>query len=236
MMSFVRLGFVGVFLLFSGSSFAQSCLNLLSPGAKAIGDIALCRMNHNGTLADFACQRYWDGDHLYAVLFDGGEVPKAIYASALGGTGTVRLLWSQEESAQRISCTLARPSGVPAQARFLGAASCEDDNGRHVPCSLYHNEAARDAKISRHMVFFDPKGKGPVDKLVFSMGRNHRAMTAELAFQLGKAKLASGCCHDQALAYLRFAYESFPQSPVYQRAYFSSSSAARADNGEYVVR
>jgi hypothetical protein len=118
----------------------------------------------------------------------------------------------------------------------MGAASCEDDNGKHVPCSLYHNEAARDAKISRYMVFFDPKGKGPIDKLVFSLGRNHRAMTAEMAYQLGKAKLASGCCHEQALAYLRFAYESFPQSPVYQRAYFSSSNAARADNSGYIVR
>ena len=86
------------------------------------------------------------------------------------------------------------------------------------------------------MVYFDSLGSGPTEKEVFLMGRNQRGFMAEMAYQLGKAKLGSGCCQQQAAAYLRFAYESFPDSRVYERAWFSLSDTARAESRDSFTR
>lgn len=235
-MVFARTILFAAFLLFSGSSFAQSCLSYISSDAQTIGDVALCRVRHNGETRNFACQRYRDNDRIYTVLFDGGVEPKAIYATNLAGNDSVQLVWSNELSPKQISCHLSRPHIVPRSATLLGAAVCESEDGKTVPCALYHDEAARDPLIRQHMVYFDAMGAGPTNKEVFVMGRNDRAFMAELAYQLGKSKLSSGCCHQQAAAYLRYAYESFPASNVYQRAWFSLSDAARAEVKESLVR
>lgn len=231
-MVFLRPVLMSMFFLFSGASYAQNCLNYISSGAEAIGDLALCRAAHNGEVKDFACQRFQDEDRMYTVLYDGGTHPQAIYASNIGGIDSVQLVWSQEQSPKQISCNLSRPYNVPPNARLLGAAVCEDPNGEKVPCALYHDETARNPVVRRHMVYFDAMGGGPTGKDIYDMGRNDRGFMAEMAYQLGKAKLESGCCQQQAAAYLQFAYESFPGSRIYQRAFFSLSNSVRAELGD----
>ena len=103
-MVIARAVFVSFFLLFSGSSFAQSCLGYISSGAEAIGDLALCRAQHNEEVKDFACQRFQDQDHMYTVLYDGGTRPQAIYVTKIGGIDSASLVWSQEKSPTPISC------------------------------------------------------------------------------------------------------------------------------------
>jgi hypothetical protein len=235
-MEFARATLLAGFLLFSGSSFAENCLNFISSDAEAIGDMALCRIKHNGETRNFACQRFQDNDRKYAVLFDGGIEPDAIYASTLASPDSAQLVWSRAHSPRKVSCSLSRPHIVPRNAKLLGAAVCEDENGKFVPCALYRDEAARDPLVRQHMVYFDILGGGPTDKDVYVMGRNNRALSAELAYQLGKSKLSSGCCSQQAAAYLRYAYESFPASRVYQRAWFSLSAAVRAELTDNIIR
>lgn len=235
-MVFLRPVLISVFFLFSGASYAQTCLSYIASDAEAIGDLALCRTDHNGEVRDFACQRFQDEDRMYTVLYDGGTDPQAIYVSNIGAINSTRLVWSHERSPKQVACKLPRPHNVPSGAHLLGAAVCEDPNGEKVPCALYHDEAARNPIVRRHMVYFDAMGTGPTGKDVFVMGRNDRGFMAELAYQLGKAKLGSGCCHQQAVAYLQFAYESFPDSRVYQRAYFSISDSVRAGLGNDLIR
>jgi len=233
---FFRPVLLSVLILFSSTSFAQNCLDYISSDAEALGDLALCRAEHDGVTKDFACQRFQDEDHKYAVLYDGGTHPTAIYASKVGGVDANRLVWSDRLSPRQVSCSISRPHNVPSSARLLGAAVCEDSGGKMVPCALYHDEAARKPVVRRHMVYFDALGRGPNSKDVYTLGRNDRAVMAEIAYQLGKAKLGTGCCQQQAAEYLRFAYESFPTSRVYERAYFSLSSSARARVGNNFTR
>ena len=233
---FLRPVFMSIFLLFSGTSFAQSCLSYISSAAEPVGELALCRVDHDRESRDLACQRYQDADRRYAVLYDGGTRPQAVYASSRVRSDAMHLVWDPGHSPKRISCSLSRPHNVPASARLLGVAVCETTNGDKVPCALYHDEAARSPVVRHHMVYFDTKGSGPTGKDVFIMGRNQRGFMAEMAYQLGKAKLGSGCCQQQAAAYLRFAYESFPDSRVYERAWLSLSASARADLGDRITR
>lgn len=227
-MAYVRNGVIAFLLFSSNSVLADNCLNYLSAGAEAIGEFAICRVTHKGKPGTYACQRYQDSSRMFVILFNGGTSPQVIYSTDLDLQQPIRVEWDRATANTRLSCQLARPDSIPASARYLGTGVCENDANRKVPCSLYHHAAARSKTMEHYMVFFDVHGRGASSVEIFPSGENNQAMIAELAYQLGMAKMKTACCRRQAAAYLRFAYEAFPRSKVYRDAYFALSLSIQA--------
>lgn len=227
-MVYVRNSAIMFLLFFSSNILADSCLNYISADAEAIGEFAICRVNHQGKSATYACQRYQDSSRMFVILFNGGTSPQAIYSTDLDLRQPIRVEWDQATAGNGLSCQFTRPDSVPASAHYLGTGVCEDDANQSVPCSMYHHAAARRTTMEHHMVFFDAGGRGVRSVTIFPSGENNQALIAELAYQLGMAKMKTACCRRQAVAYLLFAYEAFPRSKIYRDAYFSLSLSMQA--------
>jgi len=233
-MAYVRNSAIVFLLFFSSNTLADNCLNYISADAEAIGEFAICRVKHKGVAGTYACQRYHDASRMYVILFRGGTSPQAIYSTDLDLRQPARVEWDRTTTRTGLSCQFTRPDSVPASARYLGTGVCENDINRKVPCSLYHHAAARQTTIERHMAFFDADGRGVSSVEIYPSSENNQALIAELAYQLGMAKMKTACCRRQAIAYLQFAYEAFPRSTIYRDAYFSlslSMQAAASVNG-----
>jgi hypothetical protein len=121
------------------------------------------------------------------------------------------------------------PPGVPTQATHLGTGVCVDHDERLAPCEAYWHAPARDFQQTIFLVHYDPAGDGPVRIEATLVGTNQDALTAELAFQLGRALLPSACCRAQARAYLAYAYQQFPHEPDYFVAYRAALAETETD-------
>lgn len=152
-MAYIRNGVIAFLMFLSNSVLADNCLNYLSAGAEAIGEFALCRVNHQGKPGTYACQRYQDGSRMFVILFNGGTSPQAIYSTDLDLQQPIRVEWDRATADTSMSCQFTRPRSVPDTAVYLGTGVCENDANRNVPCSLYHHAAARRTTMEHHMVF-----------------------------------------------------------------------------------
>jgi len=87
-----------------------------------------------------------------------------------------------------------------------------------LPCSLFEHAGARDPEAKRYFVYYDPNGRGVRQIDTVSAGRNVHVLEAELAYQLGQALAATGCCRDRAREYAAHAADLFPDDSTYHTA------------------
>lgn len=209
-------------LLHSGSTaLARECFQYLPIAAVPVGDLGLCEATLNGETETFSCRKYRDEQRTYTVLFKGGRSPCAIYAEKHDNSQKQRRwVWKRQEVEGWPACDLERPAGVPAEARFMGTGVCIDDSGELTPCAMFEHEAARCSEIRRYLVFYDRDGAGPVRVTTKTAGINHKAMVAELAYQLGMDLLDAECCPERAEDYLAYAYQLFPEAEDYREGYY----------------
>lgn len=214
-------------LLAIGNANASQCRTFLTAKAVPVGQVKLCESAYTGIWQHYSCQDYAVGEQNYRVIYRGGLVPKAIVA--LNRWQQEQLIWSPVFGDKKMSCPLAPPKGMPAQATHRGIGVCEDDDGKPVPCSIYEHKAARKTEYHRYMVYYRANGSGTkiIDAQV--AGTNKNAMVAEFAYQLGRSLLETTCCSEQAMEYLELAHRLFPKAQEYHAAYQQARSVLASE-------
>lgn len=219
-LAIVLMTALGVFAPETG---ANDCPAILPTSAGAVGEPRLCQVGEGKSDRLFVCRDYRDSDRHYRVLFRGGPVPKQIHELARHDSIPTR------HAVAGRRCDLARPAGVSATASYRGTGVCQDEHGRPLPCGLFEHAAARQPEAMRYFVFYEPDGSGVRHVEALIAGRNEHALTAELAYQIGRALAGGGCCRDEARAYVAHAVALFPDEPSYRAALHAFESPSSAN-------
>jgi hypothetical protein len=219
-------------ILFGSVAYASDCYRHMPQEARPTGDFTLCQSAPKGGLETFSCRKYRDDNNVFVLLFKGGPSPKAIYHHQSDQATEQKLIWASNGVEAPLYCDQERPSGVPPSAIYRGTGVCLNNQDQEVPCSVFEQITDEDAKIpeiQRYLVFYDPAGGGPTqigvttqrgDKVVQAKtSESDDTFTAELAYRLGMALLNTACCRERGAAYLHHAYEMFPDSAAYRKAY-----------------
>lgn len=193
----------------------SDCPAVLPADAVAISAPRLCRTDDTGHGHFAVCREYSDDQKLYQLVFRGGTAPHAAYVIRAADGVALR---DALQHSNNPPCDLERPAGVPAKAFYRGTGVCEDEQSRPLPCSLFEHSSAREPEARRYFVYYDPHGRGVRQVDSVPAGRNTRALEAELAYQLGQALSASGCCAGQARAYAAYAAALYPGDLTYRAA------------------
>lgn len=203
-------------LLNPGKNLA-SCSKFLPADAKPVRDLHICRSGRDGKNTVYACQDFASGHERYRVLFKGGRHPKAI--TALTEDGEIsKLVWSEDEDTDPPVCSLAPPPQAPATNQFVGVGVCKDDAGQSVPCAVFRRKAPRAQFTTDYLVFYRVDGSGPQRAIPMYVETDPDALPAELAFQIGRRLVKSRCCRHRGLQYLQYAFQAYPDSPLYRTA------------------
>jgi len=212
------LGLAGVCLATQAGATSNQCLDYFPDNVTSASDVRVCSSSFSGDTRNYICRDYVAGDVNYRVLYNGGLTPKAILK--FDEKNHLHLVWSPASSDQDLNCPLAPPEGIPFHAKHRGIGVCHDDDNEPVPCSVYEHAAPRHSQVYRYFAIHDANGEAPaeVDKLV--AGNNVNAVEAELSFQIGMSLLATDCCREQGLEYLKHAYELFPYADTYRIEYY----------------
>jgi hypothetical protein len=210
---------------------AEGWTGTLPVEAEAVGDFRLCESDHTGNSELYSCRDFSGREGRFRLFYRGGPHPKAIATSGHGGVVT---------EPQRLDglggrcedCDVAPPRGVPGGATHLGTGVCQDEDGDSVPCSIFRHAPSRDPRIHHYVVFYYVDGKGPYLIEKQAMGTSSNAMVAELAYQVGRSLLRTGCCKRLAIAYIAHAYELFPNEDEYRSDYLRQQTrSAQRDGG-----
>jgi len=205
----------------------NDCPALLPADAKPIGELRLCRADA-GTSGEFsACRDYTTRDHLFTVEFRGGVVPVALRQRLAGAVQGTAVTQTAGDRGKR-GCDLTPPLDVAQGATYRGTGVCHDEHDRPLPCSVYEGANARQRTAMRYFVYYEPDGSGIRQVDALPAGPNQQAFEAEMAFQLGQALAATGCCEEKARAYVAHALGLFPADPTYR----DSLNELAASSGE----
>jgi len=195
----------------------NDCPALLPADAKPIGALRLCRADAGTSGELSACRDYITGDHLFTVEFRGGVVPVALRQRLAGAAqGTAAAVTQTMGVRGKRGCDLTPPQDVAQGATYRGTGVCHDEYDRPLPCSVYEGANARQRTAMRYFVYYEPDGSGIRQVDALPAGPNQQAFEAEMAFQLGRALSATGCCEEKARAYVAHALGLFPADPTYR--------------------
>ena len=214
---FLQATICGVALLFACQAVGNECLNLLPDDAVVDGLPKVCQSSYNGMNNQYSCQDYRSGELQYRVLYKGGLHPKAVLQ--LNSDSSFHLLSAPLFGNPKLHCPLRPPAGIPEYAIHRGTGICYDDDDRQVACSVFEYAPARQTVRQRYMTFYGADERQPVSIDAHVAGSNEDAMVAEIAFQIGMNLWDSECCAEQAVEYLAYAYQLFPRTEAYLKAY-----------------
>jgi hypothetical protein len=198
---------------------ANDCPALLPAQAEPLSSLRLCHASAHGVEGFAVCREYSDDQRLYKVMFQGGALPTAVLSRSVERERS-KTSHIQEEQLSGVdnACDLVRPAGVPLAAAYRGTGVCRDGQDQPLPCSVYEHAGAREAVAMRYFVYYEPNGSGIRKVDALSVGRNVRALEAEISYQLGRSLASSACCREEARGYLAHAAMLFPRDAVYANA------------------
>jgi len=196
---------------------ANECLDLMPYDTVAEGLPKICQSDFNGIKRFYSCQDYRSGNTAYRVMYRGGNYPKAIVR--INTDGSSNLISAPLFGDNRLNCPLKPPAGIPEYAVHRGTGVCYDDNDKMVACSIFEHAAARQLEETRFMTFYTNGQEESIQIDAQVAGNNTDAMVAELAYQIGMSLLETDCCTEQAVKYLKQAYQLFPRAEAYKKAY-----------------
>ncbi|MDH5396035.1 MAG: hypothetical protein OEW97_07145 [Gammaproteobacteria bacterium] len=208
---------------FNLNSNTISYMKFLPDDVIKIDSFKLCYLNPSDKFSLYACQNYTSGQDNFRLYFQGGRIPKFI--TQVSAQGDVKkILWSEENNTDKNQSTLPvydlpPPEQIPDTAKFMGAGICLNSHEQDIPCAVFRNKAARLKHIYDYIVFFNKDGAGAEETTPIYIGNNHEAVTAEMAYQFGLSLANAGCCQQEALRYIEYAYQLFPGSKLYRYAY-----------------
>lgn len=216
----------GMSFTITANAATNQCLEYLPDNITSTSDVRICTSSFNGDANSYICRDYVAGKEHYRVLYKGGLVPKAILK--FDEYNHKQLVWSPLYGDKEIRCPLAPPEGVPQHATHRGIGVCHDERDNAIPCSVYEHAAPRTTKAYRYLTLHDPNGESPANISKFDAGKNVYAVEAEFSFQIGMSLLDTDCCREQGLAYIKHAYELFPQADTYRIAYYRNKGQLAA--------
>jgi hypothetical protein len=199
---------------------ASHCATMLPADATSVGAPRLCR--DDGQVS--VCQLYGNERQQFVLIFRGGKLPLKVVEQ----TDAIESSPAQSPDVAG-QCEPARPSGVPAAAKFLGTGVCSDDNGQPLPCQAFEHAGARQRDVLLYLAQFQGDGGGLQRLDVIPIALNEHAGEAVLAHALGLALAERSCCAERAQAYLARAAALFPDDEQYRVALIRHQ--ARSDVG-----
>lgn len=217
--------------------FAEASFEHIMQGAKPIGEFRLCDSSHMGQSETYSCKDYLSERERLRLVYQGGPAPRAIYKYRSDISCEPMLIWVNNVGEAFLYYDQESPSGVPSTAIYRGTGVCQDDEDQSVPCSIFEQIVDEDAaikEIQRYLVFYYPMGNGPSQiSVIIQRGdqillegankkRNEAYMAifvALFAHFLGEELLNTDHYRERGQAYLKYAYELFPDSSVYGKAY-----------------